>query len=639
MQARSAIRAPGMVAPSMIFDPSAISPTVMVPLTPVVKVDAGTAKASHVWVAVGRLMRHLSVARRRQAVRIWLFMLVGAFAEMLSIGALLPFLTLLAAPERMNRYPLFTRAVETLGLSPGQILPAATAIFIASAVICMIVRLLLLRVAQRFVFAVGHDLGIKLYDHLLHQSYLYHTVHNSAEMQAGIQKINNITNLFLQPLMQGLISLTVMIFIVAALAWADPVLAAVAIGGFGGVYVAISLAAKRVLQRNSGRLARLSTQRIQAVQEGMGAIRDVLIERAQPLYLAKFAQLDRAFRNAQAVTTLLGNAPRYLVEGMGLVMIAVVAIAMARQPGGIAAALPVLGALAVGAQRLMPLLQQAYFGWSQMVTNHLNLTNVLDVLDQPVDRPDRTAKALPFARSIAFHDLTFAYEAASPALRNVTLTIAKGERVGLVGRTGSGKSTALDLVMGLLQPQSGMVTVDDRPLTGAQDRFRWQANINHVPQVVFLSDDTIAANIAFGQTPSQIDMAKVRRAAEAAHAAEFIDALPDGYASTVGEQGMRLSGGQRQRIGLARALYARRPLLVLDEATSALDLSTENAVMASIRELDADQTVIIVAHRLSTLRHCSRIIQLEAGRIVAEGTFAEIIGEDAENHGLRAPHA
>jgi ABC-type bacteriocin/lantibiotic exporter with double-glycine peptidase domain len=190
--------------------------------------------------------------------------------------------------------------------------------------------------------------------------------------------------------------------------------------------------------------------------------------------------------------------------------------------------------------------------------------------------------------------------------------------------------------MGLLQPQAGSVSIDGQPLSGAQERFRWQANINHVPQVVFLSDDTIAANIAFGQEASAINMVDVRRAAEAAHAAEFIDDLPDGYASTVGEQGMRLSGGQRQRIGLARALYARRPLLVLDEATSALDIATEDAVMASIRELDADLTVIIVAHRLSTLRHCSRIIQLDAGRIVAEGTFAEIIGDEADSHRLKA---
>lgn len=601
-----------------------------VALTPGRKAAAGEVHPGQISKAVRRLFRQLSPHRRRQAMRIWLFMLVGAFAEMASIGALLPFLTLLTAPERIGRYAAFTGIIDRLGLAPDQVLVAATMIFIGCAIGCTIIRLLLLRAAQSFVFAVGHDLGRALYDHLLHQSYLYHTRHNSAEVQAGIQKINNITNLFLQPFMQGLISLTVMIFIVAALAWADPVLAAVAMGGFGSIYLVMSFTVRRVLQRNSGRLAALSTQRIQAIQEGMGAIRDVLIERAQPLYLAKFARLDRSFRDAQSLSTLLANAPRYLVEGMGLILIAGLAIFMSRQPGGLAGALPVLGALAVGAQRLIPLLQQTYFGWSQMMTNQVNLTNVLDVLDQPVERSDRGAQPLPFARAIELRDLTFDYGASGPALRDISLAIRKGERLGLVGRTGSGKSTLLDLVMGLLQPQAGIVAVDGVALASAQDRFRWQANINHVPQTVFLSDDTIAANIAFGQETAAIDMARVRRAAEAAHAAQFIEALPDGYASTVGEQGMRLSGGQRQRIGLARALYAQKPLLVLDEATSALDVATESAVMDSIRQLDADLTIIIVAHRLSTLRHCSRVIRLEAGRIVAEGSFAQVVGAQGE---------
>jgi ABC-type bacteriocin/lantibiotic exporter with double-glycine peptidase domain len=602
-------------------------PAPSVALTPVAKVALSDAKASSVVAAVRRLLAHLSVERRRMAVRIWLFMLVGAFAEMASIGALLPFLTLLAAPDQMERFGLFTRAVDWLGLPRQDLLLAATLLFMAAAVLTTIIRLLLLRAAQRFVFAVGHDLGTKLYDHLLHQSYLYHTLHNSADVQAGIQKVNNITNLFLQPLMQGLISLTVMLFIVAALAIVDPVLAGVAMVSFGGVYVVISLTVRRVLQRNSGRLAGLATQRIQVIQEGMGAIRDVLIERAQPLYLRKFARLDQSFREAQSVTTFFANAPRYLVEGMGMVLIALLAAAASRQSGGLLAALPSLGALAIGAQRLMPLLQQTYFGWSQMMTNYVNLTNVLDVLDQPVERPDRSAPPLAFARSIELRDVTFGYGAAGTVLRDVSLTIPKGGRVGLVGRTGSGKSTILDMVMGLVQPQQGAVAIDGAPLADAQDRFRWQANINHVPQAIFLSDDTLAANIAFGQEVEAIDMARVRAAAQAAHAAEFIEALPEGYESKVGEQGMRLSGGQRQRVGLARALYARRPVLVLDEATSALDAATEDAVMESIRLLDADLTIIIVAHRLSTLRHCSTIVRLDAGRIVERGSFEEIIGD------------
>lgn len=611
----------------------------LAPLLSVTKVNPRDAKASRVSNAVRRLFGQLSARRRREVVRIWLFMLVGAFAEMVSIGALLPFLTLLAVPERVQRHPLVARVAGWLELPPDRLLPAATALFVTAVVIATVIRLLLQRASQRFVFAVGHDLGTKLYDHLLHQSYLYHTVHNSAEVQAGIQKVNNITNLFLQPLMQGLISLTVMVFIVAALAFADPVLAAVAMVTFGGVYVVISLTVRRVLQRNSGRLARLATMRIQALQEGVGAIRDVLIERAQPLYLDKFARLDRSFRDAQSVTTFLANAPRYLVEGMGMVLIAALAVGTSRQPGGLMAALPALGALAVGAQRLMPLLQQTYLGWSQMMTNYVNLTDVLDVLDRPVDRPDRSAPPLPFARTIELRGVSFGYGAAGAVLRDISLAVPKGGRIGLVGRTGSGKSTVLDLLMGLLAPQQGTLAIDGMPLADAQDRFRWQANINHVPQAIFLSDDTLAANIAFGQEPGAIDMALVRAAAEAAHAAEFIAALPDGYASSVGEQGMRLSGGQRQRIGLARALYARRPVLVLDEATSALDEITEDAVMESIRRLDAELTVIIVAHRTSTLRHCSTIVRLEEGRIVAQGTFDEVIGADADDRARRAVQA
>lgn len=610
-----------------------------VPLTPVAKASPQDGQAHRVTEAVRRLFAHLPARRRRQAGRIWLFMLVGAFAEMVSIGALLPFLTLLAAPERVQRYPLFGRIIAWLGLPADRLLVSATLLFVAAAIISTVLRLLLLRASQRFVFAVGHDLGKSLYDHLLHQSYLYHTLHNSAELQAGIQKVNNITNLFLQPFMQGVIALTVMIFIIVAIAVIDPVLAAAAIVSFGGLYVGISLAVRRVLQHNSNRLSGLVTRRIQAIQEGMGSIRNVLIERAQPLYVRKFGHLDQSFRNAQSVTTFLSNAPRYLVEGIGMILIAGLAYLASRQPGGLMAALPTLGALAVGGQRLMPLLQQVYFGWSQMMTNYANLTNVLDVLDQPVERPERDALPLAFENAIELRDVSVGYGEARPVVNDISFAIPKGARVGLVGRTGSGKSTILDTVMGLLQPQQGAVTVDGTSLANAQDRFRWQANINHVPQAIFLSDDTLAANIAFGQEAGAINMTRVRAAAEAAHAAEFIEALPEGYETRVGEQGVRLSGGQRQRLGLARALYAPRPLLVLDEATSALDAATEDAVMESIQRLGQDLTVIIVAHRLTTLRHCSTIIRIDAGQIVAEGTYEEMIGSGAGGHGGRTVQA
>ena len=596
-------------------------------LLPVSKADPRDVRAASVIDAIRRLSPHLAPGRKRQAVLLLLFMLVGAFAEMLSIGAVLPFLTLLAVPERVRDYPLFGRTVDAIGLAPDQLLPAATGLFVAAALSAMVIRLGLLRAGQRYVFAVGHDLSVKLYDHILHQSYLYHTLHNSAEVQSGIQKVSTVTTMFLQPAMQGLISVTVMLFILAALAWADPRLAGLAILSFGGIYGLISILVRRLLAHNSARMARLATERIQTIQEGVGAIRDVLIDRAQPVYLRKFGRLDDAFRRAQAITSFVGLAPRYIVEGLGLVLIALLAIQAARQPGGLIAVLPTLGALAIGAQRLMPLLQQVYFGWSQMMTNAANLTNILDVLEQPVAKPAPGLAPLPFRQGIAFDDVGFRYAAdGEPVLDGVSVAIPRGATVGLIGRTGSGKSTVLDILMGLLEPGSGGLTVDGAPVATPEERFRWQMNISHVPQAIFLADDSIAQNIAFGVEPDAIDLDRVRAAARLARAAEFIDALPEGYATSVGEKGMRLSGGQRQRIGIARALFSGKSVLVLDEATSALDSETEAAVMESVRALGDDLTIIIVAHRLSTLRHCSLVLRLEGGRVAEQGSYHDLIG-------------
>ena len=598
-----------------------------VALLPVVKVHPSESRATDVFGAVRRLIPHLKARRQRQAALILAFMLVGAFAEMISIGAVLPFLTLLAAPDRLQEYPIFGRIIDAVGLAPDELLPAATALFIVATLVAMVIRLALLRTSQRFVFALGHDLSLRLYDHLLHQNYLYHTRHNSAEVLSGIQKVNNVTTLFLQPAMQGVISLAVIAFILIAIAYADPQLAGLALISFGGIYAIISLFVRRLLARNSHKLAAVATARIQTIQEGLGGIRDVLVDRAQPVYLRKFRRLDDEFRRAQAVTTYVASAPRYVVEGLGMVMIAMLAIHAARQPGGLIAVLPTLGALAIGAQRLMPLLQQVYLGWSQMLTNSANLTNILDVLEQPVVKPRAGLTPLPFERTIAFHEVGFTYsEEAGAVLDRVSIAIPRGATVGLIGRTGSGKSTVLDILMGLLEPAAGRLAIDGVPLVTPEDRFRWQMNISHVPQAIFLSDDSIAQNIAFGIEPDAIDLDRVRAAARLARADGFIEALPEGYATSVGEKGTRLSGGQRQRIGIARALFSGARVLVLDEATSALDTETEEAVMESIRALGDEITIVIVAHRLSTLSHCSLVLRLEDGRVVEQGNYQEVVG-------------
>jgi ABC-type bacteriocin/lantibiotic exporter with double-glycine peptidase domain len=316
-----------------------------------------------------------------------------------------------------------------------------------------------------------------------------------------------------------------------------------------------------------------------------------------------------------------------VMEALGMVLIATFAYALSPQPGGVGAALPILGALALGAQRLLPLLQQLYGNWTFVAGSQAALIDVLDLLEQPLpdDANQPTSAPLEFRDEIHFDNLHFQYGSEGPwVLSGINLTIPKGARIGFVGSTGSGKSTALDLLMSLLEPTQGRILVDGQPISG-KHRRAWQRAIAHVPQSIYLADASIAENIAFGVPPDQIDLDRVRQAANQAQIAEFIEGRPEGYSAIVGERGIRLSGGQRQRIGIARALYKQATVLIFDEATSALDSSTEEAVMSAIESLNRDLTILIIAHRITTLRHSDLIVQLERGKIILQGSYEQFV--------------
>ena len=287
---------------------------------------------------------------------------------------------------------------------------------------------------------------------------------------------------------------------------------------------------------------------------------------------------------------------------------------MSRRPGGITAAIPVLGALALGAQRLLPLMHQAYSGFTLGIGNVRLLGDIAALAEASVDEDDRGGVPLPFEQSIELRSVGFGHPESSFALAGIGFQIGRGERIGVAGPTGSGKSTLLDLIMGLLEPDSGEILIDESPLD-AGNRGRWRAQIAHVPQSVYLADESIAANIAFGVSPAAVDHERVRLAAATAQLDGFVTGLPQGYETRVGERGIRLSGGQRQRVGIARALYKQAPVLIFDEATSALDDATETAVLNAIMALGTEITVIMIAHRLSTLAGCDRIVRLADGRL------------------------
>jgi ATP-binding cassette subfamily B protein len=417
--------------------------------------------------------------------------------------------------------------------------------------------------------------------------------------------------------------------------WIKPLLTLATILGLGGMYAFVAHVTRKRLAEDSQRVALGQTHLTQVVQEGLGGIRDVLIDGLQETYLRIYRQVDTRLRRAHANIVILGGAPRPVIEALGVVLIGGLAYATSSRPDGMATAIPMLGALALAAQRLLPLVQQGYAGWTSMLGGQASLRDVLVLLEQPLPAYSTLPPpaAIPFRQRISLHDLHFRYGPQAPwVLRGINLQIPRGCRVGFIGTTGSGKSTLLDIMMGLLSPISGMLRIDGA-VVDETNRRSWQVHIAHVPQAIYLADASIAENIAFGIPPEAIDRVRVRDVAQRAQFAATIESWQHSYDTFVGERGVRLSGGQRQRIGIARALYKGTDVLVFDEATSALDSDTEQAVMEAIDSLTEDLTILIVAHRLTTLKNCDQIIELDGGLVSRFGTYHDIIDKVDQGFG------
>ena len=581
---------------------------------------------------VRRLWVHISPRRRGQLGLLFVIMILASLAEVVSIGAVLPFLGVLTTPDRIFLHPVAQPLIQALSLTePKQLLLPLTIAFAISALLSGVMRFVLLWALTRLSHAIGADYSISIYRRTLFQPYSVHVMRNTSEVIAGIsKKTYGVVNHTLVPGLTICSSIFMMAFVLLALLSIDPVVAISAFAGFGAIYMMVIFATKKVLVRDSQRINHESNQVIKVLQEGLGGIRDVLIDGTQSTYCNSYRNADLPLRRAEANVAIISGFPRFGLESLGMILIAALAYSLAGDPSGIASAIPVLGALALGAQRLLPVMQQTYASWSYIRGGQATLGDALDLLDQPLpDHADAlTLSAIPFKHSITLNNLAFKYSEITPWVlqSGLNLSIPKGSRIGLIGATGSGKSTLLDILMGLLHPTQGSISIDGININ-EQNYRGWQAHIAHVPQAIFLSDSTVAENIAFGEPAEQIDHCRVIQAAQKAQISETIESWTNKYNTAVGESGVRLSGGQRQRIGIARALYKRADVIVLDEATSALDDRTERAVMRSIENLGDDVTVIIVAHRLTTLKSCTQIVELEDGRIKRSGSYQNIIGD------------
>jgi ABC-type multidrug transport system fused ATPase/permease subunit len=578
---------------------------------------------------IRKLWKSLTKRRRMQFWLLLALMIAASLAEIISIASVVPFLSALTSPEVIYHHESAQYFIEKLSIgSPSELLLPMTIVFIISTMIAGIIRLLLLYVSTRLSFAAGADISIDIYRRTLYQDYSVHTSRNSSEViNSIITKTNTVIGDVLVPLLGFVSSVIIMTGIVTVVFNVNAEVATISFSTFGLLYILISFFNRTALKKNSLSIALESTKKIKCLQEGLGGIRDVLIDGTQEFYCKIYQKADLSLRKASGNNIFIASSPRFIMEALGMVLIAILAYFLTLQKGGVVEAIPVLGALAVAAQKLLPALQQAYLSYSIIKGSRKSFMDVLDLLDQPLPQfiNDEVTEPANFEKDIVFKDVSFRYKEDAPwILKNVNLKFKKGEKIGFVGMTGKGKSTLLDILMGLLVPTSGELLIDGISITEASRRA-WQKNISHVPQSIFLSDSSMLQNIAFGDELDAFKESKAIHAAERAQISEMMETLSDGYNTSLGERGVQLSGGQRQRVGIARALYKQSSVLVLDEATSSLDYETEEKIMQEINTGQDEETVFIIAHRLTTLNQCDHIIRLSRDYKIEKLTYDQLI--------------
>ena len=570
--------------------------------------------------------------RRQFVYLLCLTVLMGAF-EVAGVAAILPFLSLLGDPGLAATGPLAWLA-GPLGLTdPRAVTVTAGLGVLILLLLGMAVRALGTYLQTRFAMMRAYTLSTRLLRLTLRQPYVRFLSQSTADLgQDLLSEIDVIVRQSILPvlILSSAVSMTLMIALVLLLA--EP---AVAIGAgltLGTIYLGVFRLLKGPLDRVGAARVALNRDRFRIVQEIGGGIKDIKMLRLEEVALRRFDGPARGTAGAMATAQTLGRLPRFVLEAMiyGGFIGTILWLLMARGRE-IAELVPLLGLLGVAGIKLFPALQQIYaqlsvmrFTLPALVALHTRMT----ALDAPA--PVAEGAPLRLTRRLDLEGLGFTYPGAAKAtLRDVSTVIPARTMVGIVGGTGAGKTTLVDLILGLLDPAHGTIRVDGVALTPARVRD-WQSGLGYVPQEVFLADDTIAANIAFGVPDAEIDWNRVETVARIAQLQQVIAALTEGYATRVGERGARLSGGQRQRIGIARALYDDPEVLILDEATSALDPATERAVMEGLRRFGGQKTILLIAHRMSTVKGCDSILVLRDGCLAAEGSYARLMAEDAE---------
>ncbi len=567
-----------------------------------------------------KLQALITPSRRREALALLVLMLIGMALETLGLGLVIPALAFMTDPGFTSKHQSLYPLLDMLG-NPSQVKLITLGLLLLVAVYT--IRTLFLTFLSwrqaSFTFGVQENLSQRLFTGYLQQPYTFHLQRNSAQL---IRNVVNETNQFtLGALIPGMALLTEMLVLlgIAILLLCVEPLGTILVVIILGVtsYTFHSSTKTRILHWGEARQLH-DGLRIQHLQQGLGGAKDVKLLGREDDFLSQYAVHNAGSARMGERQTILAALPRLWLELLAVIGLAVLVFIMLAQGKSMTSLIPVLGLFAAAAFRLLPSVNRV-LNTIQCLRYSLPVINVLySELQQFTGQSvAHQHVSLPFNRKLQLHDTSYTYPGApAPVLTHINLTIHKGTSVGFVGGSGTGKTTLIDIILGLLTPTHGKITVDGIDI---QLNIRgWQDQIGYVPQSIYLTDDTLRRNVAFGLAPDQIDEEAVQRAIKAAQLDEFVSALPDGLDTLVGERGVRLSGGQCQRIGIARALYHDPPVLVLDEASSALDAETEQDIMQAIRSLKG-KTILIVAHRLSTVEHCDTIVRLEQGKISEQG--------------------
>ena len=576
---------------------------------------------------VKAFFRHVSKRKKIHLVQLSLLMVLATLAEVVSLGLALPFLSVITNPENLYTSEYVKPFVDLLNIQDAsELLLPVSLIFILTIILSSIIRASVLFFSGKLSASIGSDIGLQMFSNSINQEYVVHTRQNSSKLVTGIlNKVDVVVGGILAPILTIVSSILVVIGITFTLFYINPTVTLFLFFFFSFILLIIFKFTREILKENSFIISSKYIQLVKILNESLGGIRDILLEKSQDFYCDQYKKIDVPMRFSGANNKFISGSPRFLVEMLGMIFITLTALYLVMFNNGIENVVPLLGVIVLGAQKLLPVLQQTFHSVSTINGNIGSFKDAILLLEEKIKKVEVCNKNITLSKNIKLIDVSFKYSIeCKNVLNNININIEKGSCVGFIGETGSGKSTLVDIIMSLLSPSSGILSIDGITIDES-NRSNWQRNIAHVPQHVYLFDSSIKENIAFSVNSEDIDNELLNKVVKLCKLDSLVESLPDGLNAKVGEMGVRLSGGQRQRIGIARALYKRKPVIVLDEATSALDGKTEEFIMNSIRALQVDSTVLMIAHRMSTLRNCNKILEVRRNGQIIEHKDVELI--------------